>query len=153
MIQKCEVQTEIIAELFMVPGMVCCTDQPFAYRMLVESFGVDLIPEVVDESAHRHDHEQHQQYHSVHGYDHQYEWQKEGLYDGFQRMKGERGPWGSDMAIVVDLMNDPVYGRDMHPAMEQVVVTLVQDHDQDKAQGEVPPSVQAPIQVDKGIAF
>lgn len=153
MVQESEVQSEIIAELFMVAGMMCCTDQPFAYRMLVESIGVDLIAEVVDESAHRHDHEQHQQDDSVHRHDHQYEWKKEGLYDGFQRMKGESGPWGSDMTIVVDLMNDTVHGRDMHPAMEYVVIDFVQAHDQDEAQGEVPPSVQAPIQVDHGIAL
>ena len=57
------------------------------------------------------------------------------------------------MTVVVDLMHDPVYGRDMHPSMEQVVVCLVQEHDQDKADREVPPSVQSPIQVDQGIAF
>ena len=76
-VQKCKVQSEIIAKLLVVPGVMRCTDQPFAERVLVESFGVDLITEVVDESAHRHDHEQYQQHDSVHRHDHQHQWKKE----------------------------------------------------------------------------
>ena len=50
-------------------------------------------------------------------------------------MKGKGGPGRGNVAVVMHFVNEPVYFGQVHPAMEPVVIGLVNECSYQKADG------------------
>lgn len=152
-IPKGEVQTKIIAVIAVVMAMMGSADEPFPDGMVQKPAGVNLDIEVIHHAGEGHDGQVGYNGIKVHGNDHQDQRKDEAFQQTFNRVKGKSRPGRWDPAIVVNFVNKRVYFGVVHPAVQPVITSFVDEHRYSDAAKKPDPAVRPDIVVQSKPSF